>query len=118
MNASSRTKQRWKRLVAAAASSVFAAPLDGYDLKIKIRFFYESLPDFDTDNISKPICDALKGIAYRDDNQLMRRDVGRIDLNGSYRLENVDPGLAVAMAEGEEFVAIRMERVDGGVIDI
>ena len=80
--------------------------------------FYNSLPDFDTDNISKPICDALEGIAYHDDNQLMERHAHRRDINGSFIIRGIDPRIAVAIAEGDDFVAIKIENVGMGVLQI
>lgn len=118
INSSSRSKNRWKNKVAQEARRFFSTPLDDTDLRITITFFYDSLPDFDTDNVCKPICDALKGVAYNDDSQLMERNARRRDLNGSYRIKGIDPELAVAMAEGEEFVSIKLDKVGRGVVEI
>ena len=115
VGASSASRSHWKNQVAAAASAVFPAPLVETDLKITITFFYNNPPDFDTDNISKPICDALKGIAYSDDSQLMERHARRRDLNGSFHIKGVEPSVAVAIAEGEEFVSIKIEIIGAGV---
>ena len=114
----SRNKKQWKDRVKNAARRVFPTPLDDIDLKITITIFYNSAPDFDTDNISKPICDALEGVAYHNDNQLMDRNARRRDINSSFRLEDVEPELAIAIAEGEEFVAIQIEKVGSGAIEI
>lgn len=111
-------KQRWKRQVATEGARVFSAPLMGSDLRIIITFFYEGLPDFDTDNISKPICDALKGVAFRDDRQLMERYARRRHIGGSFRIKGVDPGVAVALAGGQEFVAIKIEELGAQVVEI
>ena len=113
-------KDRWKSKVAAGARKVFATPIDKThnDLRITITFFYNSLPDFDTDNVSKPICDALNGIAYHDDHQLMERNVRTRRIDGSFRIKGVDPELAIAIAEGEDFVSIKIEKVGSGVVEI
>lgn len=118
INASSRSKNRWKNKVAIEARRVLATPLNDTDLRITITFFYNSLPDFDTDNISKPICDALKGIAYHDDSQVMERNARRRDINGSFRIKGIDPEVAIAIAEGEDFVSIKIEKVGLGVVKI
>jgi len=115
VNSSSRNKARWKAAVAAEAKKVCATPLGNNNLSITITFFYNNPPDFDTDNISKPICDALKGIAYSDDSQLMERHARRRDLNGSFHIKGVEPSVAVAIAEGEEFVSIKIEIIGAGV---
>jgi len=112
------SKKRWKNEVANAARRVFPIPLDGTDLRITITFFYNTQPDFDTDNVSKPICDALEGIAYHNDSQLMERHARRRDIDGSFRIKGIDPEVAVAIAEGEDFVAIKIEKIGSGVIKI
>lgn len=118
IRASARSKERWKRKVANAARRVFPTPLDGNDMSITITFFYNALPDFDTDNMSKPICDALEGIAYHNDSQLMERHARRRDINGSFRIKGIDPKVAIAIAKGEDFVAIKIEKIGPGVIKI
>ena len=107
--ASSNNKRRWQNTVANAARSVCATPLDGNHLVITIRFYYNTLPDFDTDNISKPICDALKGVAYHDDNQLSDRNIGRRDIKGSYRLQDVSTEFAQALEDGQDFIHVKIE---------
>ena len=116
--ASSQNRTRWKNKVASEARKVCATPLNGDHLLITIRFFYNTLPDFDTDNISKPICDALNGIAYLDDSQLEDRNIGRRDIKGSYHLQNVSHQLAQAIADGQDFVYIRIEEPAPGGGDI
>lgn len=118
INASNAAKLRWKNKVASAASPVFLTPFPDEDLRILITFYYNVLPDFDTDNVSKPICDCLEGIAYHNDNQLMERIARRRDINGSFHIKGIPPDVAVAIAEGEDFVAITLEKVGVGVVMI
>jgi Holliday junction resolvase RusA-like endonuclease len=103
---SSRTA--WQQSVALAARAKCQVPLVGDNLSIKITFFYNTLPDFDTDNFSKPICDALNNVVYADDHQLAQRTAGRRDINGSYRIRGVEPELALAIAEGHDFVYVEI----------
>jgi len=98
--------------VRSAAAAKFSSPLNGNDLRIRITFFYNTLPDFDTDNVSKPICDALNGVAYIDDHQLGARLAYRKNINGSYHIEGANPDLAGAIAEGEDFVYIEVDQTD------
>lgn len=111
VNASSSTKTAWKAKVAAAASLIFSEPLDDADLGIVITFFCSGRPDFDTDNMSKPICDCLNGVVYQDDSQLIERSARIKDLNKSFYIKGVEPAVAVAMAEGEDFVSIKIVKV-------
>lgn len=118
VNSSSRNKTRWKDTVAAEAKKVCANPLSDTDLIVNIRFFYKTFPDFDTDNMYKPICDALKGIAYHDDNQLMDCNGGRTNIKGQFTLENADPKVIDAITDEEEFVCITIKKDDSGVVKI
>ena len=111
MQSSTASKNAWKQTVAAAARAKCAAPLADQDLRITITIFYNQLPDFDTENISKPICDALNQIVYEDDHQLADRTVRRRDINSSFRIRGIDPELAVAIVEGDDFVYIVVDRV-------
>ena len=103
---SSRTA--WQQSVALAARAKCQVPLVGDNLSIKITFFYNTLPDFDTYNFSKPICDALNNVVYADDHQLAQRTAGRRDINGSYRIRGVEPELALAIAEGHDLVYVEI----------
>lgn len=98
--------------MAAAAGPKFSTPLNDNNLRIRITFYYNTLPDFDTDNVSKPICDALIGVAYSDDNQLSVRIARRLNINGSYRIRGINPELAVAIAEGNDFVFVEIDQVE------
>jgi crossover junction endodeoxyribonuclease RusA len=111
IQASSATRQAWMAKIATAAAAACDLAFITNDLKIEIVFFYNTLPDFDTDNISKPICDALNGLVYRDDHQLCKRTSSRKDINGSYRIRGAAPALALAIAEGDDFVYIEVDQL-------
>jgi Endodeoxyribonuclease RusA len=112
VNATDPVRRRdWAAQVAAAAQPIFPAPLMGDDLTITVTFWYNRLPDFDTDNASKPICDALQGIAYLNDRQLAERHARRRDLNGAYTIKGVDPLILTAISQGDEFVCIVIDRL-------
>lgn len=116
-NSSSRNKVRWRNQVAAEAKTVCAAPSSG-DLEVKITFFYKAVPDFDTDNVSKPIVDALKGITFHDDKQVKKHNVAVVDLNGSFKIADPDPKVDAAIADGVDFVSITVRKVDMEVVNI
>jgi Holliday junction resolvase RusA-like endonuclease len=109
IQSSPRSLGDWKNKVVIAARCVFPAPLETNNVNVRITVYHNRLPTFDTDNVSKPIVDALKQIAYNDDKQVMDHTVRKRDLNGSYRIRGVPPELAVALAEGEDFVCIEVE---------
>lgn len=61
-------------------------------------------PQCQTENISKPICDALCGIAYNDDSQLSNRKVSRRDLKKTLQLQNVSPDLVNAAKAFDDYI--------------
>lgn len=111
VHSSSRSRKTWKSQVAIEASSKFNAPLEGNDIRVEITILYNGVPTFDADNMSKPICDAMCGVAYHDDNQIMERTVRMRSLDGAYRIKGVPRELAIAMSDGEDFVWITISRV-------
>lgn len=118
VRASSRSRQMWQDRIRQEATKGFQAPLTDNDLVVTITFFYKAFPDFDTDNISKPIVDALNGIAFLDDKQVSRRYIQRRNIRGQFTVSNPDPLVAKAIADGDEFVCITIERDDPGVVTI
>lgn len=110
VQSSSPNKAAWSAKVAASARLKCPVPLAGDGLRIKITFYYNVLPDFDSDNISKPICDALNG----DDHQLADRVARRRDMGKPYVFRGVDPELAAAIAEGQEFVFVEIDDANLG----
>lgn len=78
LQASARSKERWKAAVRAAARERITATdelgfLDRRPLSLTIHYFPERAMQGDVDNIVKPIMDALIGVAFLDD-----RDVERV----------------------------------------
>ncbi len=63
-------------------------------------------PPVSQDNIVKPIQDAIKGLAYVDDNQVSDLLVRKRNLSGNFRIENMTSTLAEGFASGNEFLHI------------
>src|SRR5690242_15430532 len=84
-NATAQRKNHWKEQVKAAARRVFAAPLEDNDLRITVHFYFDvsKRGRMDTDNASKPICDALQGIAYINDAQVSARHAHKRDISAT-----------------------------------
>jgi hypothetical protein len=55
-------------------------------LYARIVWFYSEGTELDTDNIIKPILDALVGIAYADDHSIVRCSAERVDIREPYAL--------------------------------
>ncbi|MEO1653082.1 MAG: RusA family crossover junction endodeoxyribonuclease [Bacteroidota bacterium] len=101
--------QRWKQAVNQAARRYW--PPDKAALRIaleiKITYFYEGhTPDLD--NIIKPIQDALIGLVYQDDDQIMQTASRKKDINGAYRIRGASPVIMEGFIGGKEFLHIKI----------
>lgn len=65
------------------------------DLYARIVWFHARQESGDSDNIIKPILDALEGVVYRDDHAVVKCAAERIDLRLDYSLSDADvlPGV-------------------------
>lgn len=74
-----------------------------------VTCYHDSAPPLDVDNMLKPIQDALIGIVYVDDGQLV--DIGghHRDVNDRYEVRGMTPAQADGFVSGEAFVHIRVE---------
>ena len=78
-------------------------------IMLTIIYFYESEPSLDIDNIPKPIGDALKGLAYLDDEQVTDVLCRKRSLNSNLRVENPSSVLAEGLSRGSQFLYIVVE---------
>jgi crossover junction endodeoxyribonuclease RusA len=102
--------QRWKEQVRAAAWEFWPpgeVPLD-HKVQIHVTYYHDSAP-LDVDNMLKPIQDALTGLVYVDDSQLVDTHGHLRDLNGQYRVRGLTPAQARGFTSGDPFVHIRIE---------
>lgn len=107
--------QVWKQKVRQAAETYWAprSPL-GESLRVIITHYYDvpmgeeaGVPD--SDNIVKPVRDALNGIIYVDDYQITDFISRRRNLNASFRVKGMSTALAEGFCKGEEFLHIKIE---------
>lgn len=114
------TKQKkrlseWKSTVRRAAAQNWsqAEPLDHF-LKIMLTYYFDvplqqenTVPD--SDNVIKPVREALKGLIYAEDSQVADFVSRRRNLNRSFRIRGISQALAEGFCQGKEFVHIRVE---------
>jgi len=105
----------WKKQVRETAESNWnqTTPL-GDNVQVIITHYYDADPGDesavpDSDNIVKPIRDALNGLIYVDDYQITDFISRRRNLNGSFRIKGISPALAEGFSQGEEFLHIKIE---------
>lgn len=110
LQAKGRSKQVWRAKVAAAWP--LGHPAYVGDVSARLVFFFDSSTDLDVDNIVKPILDALTGLAYADDSQVMNVLAQKRDLN-SVALRDAPPEILAALIRGEDFVYVSISEADG-----
>jgi len=107
---SSDNRRFWQQRVrqeAEAAAKGFLPSAD--EMLLRVAYFYVSDPIGDLDNIIKPIQDALTGIAYEDDCQV-------VDLVASMRRKAVEDRvpmteiLAAGFLGGSDFIYVVVEQ--------
>jgi crossover junction endodeoxyribonuclease RusA len=100
----------WKATVQSRAAGRWPAqsPPLTQQLRAVLVYYYDGEP-LDTDNMVKPILDALKGLVYEDDSQIDDTDAHRRSLNGSFQVRGMSPALAEGFVAGREFVYVRVE---------
>ncbi|MFN6564334.1 MAG: RusA family crossover junction endodeoxyribonuclease [Nostoc sp. ChiSLP01] len=99
--------QDWKKTVRQEAEKYWSSEQKTATglVMLQITYFYDSV-EIDIDNIVKPIQDAIKGLAYVDDNQVSALVVRKRNLSGNFRIENMTPTLAEGFADGNKFLHI------------
>jgi len=104
-------KRNYKAMVASTASN--ALP-NGYvptteEVKIIITNYYETQSG-DVDNIIKPIQDALNGVVYVDDVQVVESSSRRRNINSSYKIRRVSAKILEGFSKGTDFIHVRIEK--------
>ena len=109
LQAKSASRNRWKEAVSAAANEVVEngkVPTTN-EVAISITYYYDG-DSPDVDNIIKPIQDALIGIVYVDDAQVMQAKSSKTKINGSFTIRGASPILLMAFSNRDTFVHIRV----------
>ena len=82
------------------------SPLD-VDVALHVTHYCEFAVG-DTDNLIKPVQDALQGVVYVNDRQVKDGLSNRRNIDGRFRVRFMSPQLAAAFSRGEEFIHIRV----------
>jgi crossover junction endodeoxyribonuclease RusA len=104
-------KRLWQKLVREAAMGASAKEFQSStdEMTLRVAYFYVNEAAADLDNIVKPIQDALQGLVYDDDEQV-------VDLIASMRRKEVDdsllltPTLARGFQGGSDFIYVSVDR--------
>jgi crossover junction endodeoxyribonuclease RusA len=101
--------RKWKETVRNGASSEWPAtePIIDQPIQILVVYYYEGAA-MDTDNMIKPIQDAMKGLIYSDDCLVTDSRGAKRDLGGSFRVKGMSPVVAKGFCCGSEFVHVKI----------
>ncbi|WP_423916586.1 RusA family crossover junction endodeoxyribonuclease [Candidatus Poriferisodalis sp.] len=101
------SRSQWQSTVAAAVPA--AAQLLAGPLRLRIDFFYADTTDLDTDNIIKPIQDALENLVYENDKTVVDVCARRVDRKHLPQMVEPPATLSDALVSTEgDFVFIRV----------
>ena len=102
--------RRWMGEIWTAARRHWdeAEPYEG-SVMVTVIYFSQGVA-FDLDNIPKPVLDALKGLVFRDDNQVTDLICRKIFLSGNWEIFSESVALNEALIDGSEFLHIVVEQ--------
>lgn len=100
----------WKAKVETAARNALGNGVQpiGDQVTFKVTYYYEG-DSPDADNIIKPIQDALVGVVYNDDDQVVETSSRKRDINGAYKIKGASPVVIEGFVNGVDFLHIKVE---------
>jgi Holliday junction resolvase RusA-like endonuclease len=103
----------WRATISGAATLAWQNAPITIELKaVIINFYAGNEPSVDTDNMSKPILDALQGIAYVNDRQVVQSQLTHARLGGAYHIGGRRPVIVNALKAQAQFVYVSIEDID------
>lgn len=100
----------WKvRVAATAAERWIGPPLRG-KVHVVVTYYHEGeIAHLDSDNMIKPILDAITGLVYADDRQATHIEARSVNLGAATRLAHVGALVAKELTRRREFVHVWIE---------
>lgn len=109
-----RALRAWKNSVQKAAQSRLPPnpKLLAGKLWMKVAFYHDG-PEakLDRDNMLKPIQDALNGVVYEDDSQLIDTAIRATSIDGAFKVRGMSVTLAEGFCLGNEFLHVIIDHV-------
>ena len=100
--------QDWKNYVRSQAAMTWTDPIvDAGDLQLTLVYLCGDAPP-DTDNIVKPIQDALVGLVFADDALIADVESHRRSLNEPFELTQLPDLIVTGLFTGEECVYVQV----------
>jgi Holliday junction resolvase RusA-like endonuclease len=106
------SSSRYRESIERSARQTFPTPLVSNQIEIEIVFADKRIPRPDVDNVPKPVLDALKGIVYKDDAQVVVATARLIPVREELRNFNDLPHKTfMRLFDNDEFLIRVSERV-------
>lgn len=103
--------QEWKAKVRETAAAALPIGMEATRDRVQVIItHYCIIQSSDLDNIVKPIVDSMNSIVYIDDRQVTDLTVKRRKFKEFADLTAISPGIAEALAAGEEFIYVKIDR--------
>lgn len=103
------SRKKWRARVERAARTRLlngCSPVAD-EVALSIVYYYEGdTPD--VDNIIKPIQDALEGLVYVDDGQVVKAECAKVSIDRSFTIRGASSALLQAFSERDPFVHVRV----------
>lgn len=102
----------WKASVAATAAARWIGSPFPAKVRVVVTYYHEGeIARLDSDNMVKPILDALIGIAYTDDRQASEVVIRMIPLDGDSAVPTVASVVAERLARPGEFLHVKVHQL-------
>ena len=104
--------RKWKNNVIDAATHCIPAGAVVVTERIRLRvaYYHDGLAaGLDLDNMAKPIQDALNGVVYEDDSQIVDSTLRATSIDGPYKIRGMSMVLAEGFHQGKEFLHVVIE---------
>lgn len=103
--------KQYRRVVAAAAKPHFPDGPPDNQVEARLYYFHITQRQFDMDNVTKCVLDALTGIAYSDDQQVRLQASQAYDLTGPLRITGVPLDVVKPLRETNNYLFVRLRYV-------
>jgi crossover junction endodeoxyribonuclease RusA len=102
--------QNWRAAVVAAAQARWNSPLLAINLKaVIINFYLGNRPSLDVDNMSKPILDAMEGVVYDNDRQIIQAEITHVPIGSAFVFVGASRIIVASVQAGSQFVYVRID---------
>lgn len=103
---------QYKAKIQEIAKHIFAKPMIGDLVEVRLDYFHVKRRRMDMDNIAKCVLDALNGIAYKDDIQVRLQAATAYSLASVVFIQQGVVNLVKPLAQYEEYLFIRIREVN------